>query len=92
MPRRDADDMLAASGNVAACQPRSPDSAARCPDLVAPHPTPAQLTAIALASVTIGADREHPAAAWFTALAWPKAFNVIVRRPHLTNLHQSFDD
>jgi len=61
-----------------------------CPDLVAPLPTPAQLTAIALAAVAIGAEREHPAAAWFTALAWPKAFNVIVRRPHLTNLHQSF--
>ena len=65
---------------------------ARCPDLVAPLPASTQLTAIALAAVAIGADREHPAAAWLTTLAWPKAFNMIVRRPHLTNLHQLKDD
>ena len=29
---------------------------------------------------------------WLTTLTWPKAFNMIVRRPHLTNVHQLHDD
>jgi hypothetical protein len=65
---------------------------ARCPDLVAPLPASAQLAAIALATVATGADRKHRAAVRPTALAWPKAFNMIVRRPHLTNVHRLDDD
>ncbi|HEY4052667.1 MAG TPA: hypothetical protein VGL74_02930, partial [Terriglobales bacterium] len=52
---------------------------ARCPHLVAPPPAPAQLAAIALATVATGADRKHRAAVRLTALAWTKAFDMIVR-------------
>jgi hypothetical protein len=65
---------------------------ARRPDLIAPLPAPAQLAAIALATVATGADRKHRAAPRLTALAWPKAFDMIVRRQHLTNVHRFHDD
>jgi hypothetical protein len=65
---------------------------ARRPDLTASPPASTQLTAIALAAVASGANREHSAAAWLAALAWPKAFWMIMRRSHLTNVHQLDDD
>jgi hypothetical protein len=65
---------------------------ARCPHLVAPPPAPAQLAAIALATVATGADRKHRAAVRLTALAWTKAFDMIVRHTHLTNVHWPDDD
>jgi hypothetical protein len=63
-----------------------------CPDLVAPLPASARLAAIALATVTTGAEREHRVAVRLTALAWPKAFNVIVRCFRPTNVHRFHDD
>jgi len=61
---------------------------ARRSDLVAPLPASAQLAAIALATVATSTDRKDGAAARLTARPWPKAFNVIVRRPHLTNVRR----
>lgn len=62
---------------------------ARSTDLVAPLSASTEITAIALAAVATGANREHPAAAWPTALAWPKAFEMIVRHPHLSRTYTS---
>lgn len=65
---------------------------ARCLNLVAPLPASAQLAAIALPTVTTGADRKYRAAVRLAALALPKALNTIVRRPHLTTVHRIHDD
>ena len=65
---------------------------ARSPDLGAPLADSALHAAIALTAVATGADREHRAAAWFTALAGPKALVMIVRRSHLPNIDGLQDD
>jgi hypothetical protein len=56
------------------------------PNLIAPPATPAWFAAIALPTITVGADGEYSTAAWLTTLAWPKALSMIVRSGHLIKI------